>query len=1104
VQEPTPAGVVTNHLKRLQDRLARRSNESPEALLADLVPDLVKGVGELLNRPGIDLLGQAYEGDLGRPDFSVKDGLLLLGHVETKPPGAGADTRRFRGHNRRQWNRFSRLPNVLYCDGTDFALYRSGERVGSIVKLAFDETDTQAEAGETEARALVELLSDFLSWRAVAPRTLRELAERLAPLCAVLRDAVRNRLEDRESEVARAAAEVEDALFADRGPDEVADAFAQVCTYSMLLARSRGAARLRPSEIESTLRQGHPVLGRVVRLLVDEATEDELGWALDTVRMLVEAVDFPTLEAKKGSDTWLYFYETFLAEYDPRLRDQYGVYYTPAPVISAQVALLDEILRTRLGKAAGLASDGVTVLDPAVGTGSYPLRVIQAAADTARETRGAGAVPGVVTNLARNLFAFEILVGPYAVAHLRISELIAREGGTLPEEGPHVYLTDTLDNPYAEPLDFGRQLEPLVEERRRALKVKSGQEILVCLGNPPYERLSKAGEEGQEKGGWVVHGEGGGAAAPPIFSAFIDPANEHTMFSHVASLYNLYVYFWRWALWKVLEAPHPNGSSNGRPGVVSFITASSHLTGPGFLGMREHLRRSCDEVWVLDLGGEGHGARKEENVFAIQTPVAICIACRGGPGDAERPATVRYARIHGTRAEKLAALTAVKALDDLEWEEAQTGWHDPFVPGASADWLRFPALTDLFPWALPGTKVNRTWPIAVTREGAEERWAELAAAPRSDKSRYFVDTRFGRTSATAPQGRVPVPASLERIVDLTADSPVPAIARYGYRSFDRQWILADSRVINLPRPTLWCAAGDSQIHLVSLLTGRLGSGPAATVSAHVPDLHYFRGRGGRDVIPLYRDSEGTPNIAKGALTALERIHGRPVAAEDLFAYAYAILGSPAYTERFWEELEVPGPRVPIPRDPALFERGVGFGRCLINLHTFGERYPELGQGVNPAQARLTEPIGPHMPEEFAYDADARELRVGPGVLAPVAPDVWEYEVSGLLVLRSWLRYRMRRPVGRASSSSSPLDAIRPPEWTSELDAELLELVWVLERTVEAAEAHRDLLDKVLAAEVIAADELPQPTDDERTAPRTADTVDETDEAGPYPAGGTIR
>jgi Type ISP C-terminal specificity domain len=545
------------------------------------------------------------------------------------------------------------------------------------------------------------------------------------------------------------------------------------------------------------------------------------------------------------------------------------------------------------------------------------------------------------------------------------------------------------------------------------------------------------------------------------------------MFSHIASLYNLYVYFWRWALWKVFEAPNVDAQSNGRPGVVSFISASSYLTGPGFLGMREHLRRLCEELWIIDLGGEGHGARREQNVFAIQTPVAICLAVRTGEQEPDTPALVHYARLRGDRDTKFAALNGITELADLEWRDASTGWHDPFTPRANQRWLDNPALTELFPFQTPGTKVGRTWPIAPTQETALELWRALTAAPATERPKLFVDPRYGRRSTDRLRpGAQPPPASDDSISEIDGDSPVPPVMRYGYRSFDRQWIIADARVINLPRPPLWRAHTERQIYMTSLLTGVIGDGPAATVTPFIPDLHHFRGSfGGKDVIPLYRDATGTPNVAPGALAALGSILGYPVAAEDLFAYTYAILSCRRYTERFWDELETPGSRLPVSRDPGLFRRAVELGRTLINLHTYGQRLPELSRSVSPGRARLSVAIGPTVPDEFSHDAGTQTLQIGPGVVAPVTQEVWAYYVSGLQPLRSWLHYRMREPAGRARSSSSPLDRIRADAWTRQLDDELLELIWVLEETIAIEPEQQELLDGICDGATIDAHEL---------------------------------
>jgi len=1078
----SPHDKVTSHLRSLQRRLAGRTNESREALLNDLVPNLIQSLARDAGRPGIDLRGQAYEGEVGRPDFSVKDGSLLIGHLETKAPGDGADTRRFRRgtHNYKQWQRFKRLPNLLYTDGSEFALYRSGEP-GPIVSLGFDENDSSQTPDPRAVNQLVELLTTYLSYRAVPPGSLTVLAERLAPLCALLRDAVLERLGESGSEVRKAAEELRTVLFPGRTDAEVADAIAQVCAYSMLLARANGARNLDASSVERALAAGHPVLGRVVTVLLDAATEEELGWALDTVRALVNVVDFARLRKSSPGQvhkerTWIYFYEDFLAKYDPRLRAQYGVYYTPAQVIHAQAELLNEVLHDELGQPDGLASPGLTILDPAVGTGSYALELLERFADSIKVARGEGAVPAALRGFAERLFAFEILVGPYAVAHLRVSETLQDFEASTPDDGPRVFLTDTLSSPYSESLSLTRQLEPLVEEQHRATKVKGEQKIVVCIGNPPYERLSAISEAGVEKGGWVVHGEGGGADS--LFKHFSVPARQHTAVGHLRSLYNLYAFFWRWAIWKVFEAPNTDGTSNDEAGVISFITASSFLTGPGFLGMRQHLRRMCDELWIIDLGGDNRGARKEPNVFAIETPVAISIAIRRGPADTGTPAAVHYTRIRGSREEKLEALQQVARLSDFTWNDASTDWHAVFTPAATADWERHPSLLDLFPWQAPGPVIARTWPVTVTEENARERWNALKAAPIEEKAKFNDDKRHGRRSTTQPAGGYPPPADLSRIVDLKASSSDPTIERYGYRTLDRRWVVADSRVMRTPSQPLWAHHSKQQTYLVSMLTNVIGKGPAATATHLIPDYHFFASRGGKDVVPLYRDANGTPNLPANLLQELKRVLGE-VTAEQLFAYSAAVVANSRYTETFWEHLETPGPRVPLTSHRALFERGAALGEEFLGLHTYGARG---NRGTVSGGARLTRAIGPDLPDDFLYDAQRQELRVGIGAIESVTPEVYGYTVSSYEVVRNWIRGRLRHPVGRARQSDTPLDHLRPTVWTAELDVELLDLLWTIEALLKLESRQAELLSSILAGETIDAASLSEPTAAERHAP----------------------
>ena len=603
----------------------------------------------------------------------------------------------------------------------------------------------------------------------------------------------------------------------------------------------------------------------------------------------------------------------------------------------------------------------------------------------------------------------------------------------------------------------------------------------MCLGNPPYDRqvIEPDDSETRRKGGWVRFGDPVLHEDPEqellLLDDFLEPAQQSGAGVHLQSLYNDYVYFWRWALWKVFD-------STGGPGIVSFITAASYLRGPGFVGMREVMRRTFDELWIIDLEGDSLGARKTENVFAIRTPVAIAV--RHGPPKPGEPAAARYVRLSGTAQDKLARLDRVHSFKDLEWQACFSGWQEPLLPEGSGDYYAWPALTDLFPWTISGVQAKRTWVIGESTDVLERRWQALLAAP--DRSSAFRETRDRRVDKTYVDFQTG--QRLDALENLAADAPCPPVERYAYRSFDRQWLTLDSRVADFIRPVLWQVHGNRQVYLTSLLTNVLGPGPAATVAAHIPDLDHFRGSyGAKHVVPLWRDADATePNVTAGLLETVGTALGRPVTPAHLFAYCYALLASPAYVERFSEELTVPGPRVPLTKDPELFRRAAALGWELIWRHTYGERFAgaDRGQGnVPPGSARCVRPIGETpeaYPERFDYDAVRQTLRVGKGEFAPVSPEVWEFSVSGFRVVHKWLAYRMRDGAGR---KSSPLDDIRPERWTAQFTRELLELLWVLEATLAHHPQLEQLLADAIAGPTFTAAELPQPSAQERQAPK---------------------
>ncbi len=1019
-------------------------------------------------------------GRLGRPDYAVHLNKLLAGYVELKAPGVGATAGRFKGHNLSQFRRFSAIPNILYTDGNEWALYRDGKLVDRVVRLPGDVAFEGGKAiSDEDAHALERMLRDFLSWEPIIPTDrkgkidLEGFASLLAPLTRMLRDDVADALATEDSPLIQLARDWRQSLFGDASDRQFADAYAQTVTFGLLLGRAEGAADPFSSHAAYQALDSHySLLSRTLALLTDNQVMSEMAASVGLLERLIAAVPPATLTGPQ--DSWLYFYEDFLAAYDPKLRKDTGAYYTPVEVVRCQVRLVDDLLVNRLHRPLGFADPGVVTLDPAAGTGTYLLGVIEHALARVGAEQGPGSVAGQATELAKNLHGFEIMVGPYAVTELRVSRTLRDRGAVLPPDGTHVYLTDTLESPHARPPQLPLFLRPIADQHARALKVKSDVPVIVCLGNPPYDRHEASNGGNQSRtGGWVRWGDTD-KGADAIFRDFLDPATAAGHGVRVHNLYNLYVYFWRWALWKVFEHQTADGQ-----GVVSFISASSYLDGDAFRGMRQHMRRQCDEIWILDLGGEGRGTRKSDNVFAIQTPVAIAVAVRSKKAKKDKPARIHYARIDGTRATKLACLDEIEDFSDVKWQDCPVDWQAPFRPAGKGDYFAWPLLTDLMPWQQSGIKAGRTWVISPEQETLKKCWRALLSVEGDERRGPFKDSPTGRKVHEPATQLPPSGAPLRALSGLPRGAPVPPMACYAYRSFDRQFILADARLLDRPGPALWRAHGQRQVYLTSLLNHPIGDGPAATASAVIPDLHHFRGSyGAKEAFPLYRSADASqPNILPGLLDLLGVTYKRrKTTPEDLLAYIYGILAQPAFTARFHRELETRELRVPITKNARLFDRVRAVGARLLWLHTYGERFIPRGKRrghIPRGSARCVKAVTGRRdayPEDFDYNDQTRTLRVGDGEFAPVAREVFDFEVSGLKVVQSWLKYRMKRGGGK---KSSPLDDIRPDHWMGQFTTELLELLWVLESTVKGYPAQARLLEEVMAGECLRADALPE-------------------------------
>jgi hypothetical protein len=1068
----------------------------PEDQLRAPMEALIKALAEAVGQPAglTQLVGETKHAETGsRPDYSVTVNNALTGFIELKAPGKGADPRKFKDeHDKAQWTKFQRLPNLLYTDGTAFSLWRDGEREGPIVKLEGDVEEAGAKL--TAPDGLLALIHDFLTWTPIVPKSARELAPVAARLCRFLRDETLDAMQDSASPLLDLAEDWHLTLLPDASHERFADNYAQAVTFGLLMARSRGLALNGDLDTIAKKLGLDTLIGAALRSLSETAAVPSSS--IKALTRVLGVVDWNQI-SKGDPEAWLYFYETFLEVYDNKLRKLTGSYYTPPEVVTAMVRLADEALKApgRFGIHRGLADRQVHIADPAMGSGTYLLALVRHIAAEIERDQGSGAVAGAMAEAVKRLYGFELQFGAFAVAQLRLIAEMLEIGATAT---PQLFVTDTLGDPYEQDetgTGIGRQLS---RSRVAANKIKQQQPITVVVGNPPYKEKMKG------RGAWI---ENGSANRSAILDDW-QPPRKWGVGAHAKHLRNLYVYFWRWAAWKVFE--QGGGGRDKTPpseeklsGLVCYITVSGFLNGPGFQKMRSDLRRDCDEIWVIDCSPEGHQPEVATRIFqGVQQPVCIVLASRSPTNDPKVPAKVRFRSLEpGHRDEKFKELAKV-AIADSDWRDAAVDWRAPFLPEFAGGWADFAPLDALIGDSGSGVMPGRTWIIAPDVRALRERWNTLLAIKdEAKRATWFHPHEGGDRTIDKPSG--PLRGAHEAQASISFglanqnsnDAETAKIAqdalqlqkpvRYGYRSFDRQWIIPDKRVINRPNPGLWEAYGPQQVFISALMAHSPTAGPAATATALIPDLHQYKGSFGGRVFALWKNAAATEtNATDAAIATLSKQYGGAVDPVDIFAYVAALLASPAYTEAHRADLLRPGLRVPLTADKKLFDEAATLGRKVIWLHTFGER---MAEGRPPGEPRLPDDRRPYIPNDGAipstpegfpdmleYEPENRRLKVGQGHIDNVTPAMWAYEVSGKNVLRQWFSYRKKnreRPQIGDRRPPSPLGDIKPDHWLPEYTSELLNVLNVLGLLIDLEPEQADLLKRIEDGPLIPASKL---------------------------------
>ena len=575
--------------------------------------------------------------DAGNPDFRIWNGRdSITGYIEAKSP----ETENLDYiENSEQLRRYrSTFPNLILTNFYEFRLYRNGERIDRVLLARpFVQTRLHTVPPLEEPEQFAALLSRFFSFSLPRLFTAETLAVELAKRTRFLREEIVVQQLSEEKDTPGALTGFYEAfkqfLIGDLTEENFADLYAQTITYGLFAAKTRAGEKFSRRTAFDSIPHTIGVLRDLFRFISLGDLPAQLEWIIDDISSVLSAAEVSEILGKyfkegKGSDPVVHFYETFLAEYDPEERERRGVYYTPEPVVSYIVRSLHELLKTEFDLADGLASEGVTLLDPAAGTMTFLARAAREAVREFESKYGGGAREDFIRrHILQNFYAFELMMAPYAVGHLKMSFFLEELGHRLADdERVRFYLTNALD---MEELEQSRLpgLSSLAEESRLAGEVKKQTPILVLLGNPPYSGHSA------NRGEWILD------KIEDYKKVDGKPLGER----NPKWLQDDYVKFLRFAQNKIEEA--------GR-GMVGMITNHGYLDNPTFRGMRQSLMQTFDKIYLLDLHGNSlkrevcPDGSKDENVFDIRQGVAIALFIKHG--DKNEDALIRHADIWGT------------------------------------------------------------------------------------------------------------------------------------------------------------------------------------------------------------------------------------------------------------------------------------------------------------------------------------------------------------------------------------------------------------------------------------------------------------------------
>jgi len=988
--------MLRSYLKKIYEII--QQGDAREETYYSTLEKLLQEYSESINKKDIKITTLPKQTEAGNPDFRVWDGKQhIVGYIEAKKPGSNLDDIEISEQLKRYTSTF---PNLILTNFTEFRLYRDGRLIDKISlcrPFIIYQLNTIPPLENTEQ--FLKLLESFFSFSLPKIYNAKTLAVELAKRTRFLKNEVieeelREEENNKQGFILGFYEAFQEYLIKGLSQKDFADLYSQTITYGLFAARTRSTGEFNRKLAYDNIPQTIGILRDVFEYISIGNLPIQMEWTIDDISEVLAVTDVNKIlhqyfHEGKGKDPVFHFYETFLTEYDPQIREKRGVYYTSEPVVSYIVRSLNSILKDHFNKTDGFADKSVTVLDPAAGTLTFLAETAKLAITEFVSKYGEGARESFIKEqILQNFYAFELMMAPYAIGHLKMSFLLEELGYKLKEdERFKFYLTNTLEMEELAQTNLPG-MASLSKEAHLAGKVKKEQPILVVLGNPPYSVSSTNKSKFIEKE-MAIYKE--------------DVRDER----NIQPLSDDYIKFIRFAHWKI--------DKSGK-GIIGMITNNSYLSGLIHRGMRKKLLKSFNEIYILNLHGNARigekcpDGSKDENVFDIMQGVSIALFIKNK--EQETLGKVYYQDVYGLRKNKYVFLDS-NDIKTIQWKELKLS--EPYYFFVEKDFSlqahydKFFPVSEIFNKFSSGVKTHRDhFVVGFTKEEINQRMRTFTSDLPDDlvkQSLNLKDTNNWKTKSARNK--------------LGKEDWGKSILSYSYRPFDIRYIcyhdgLIDRNRIEVMRNFFYKNLGlvttrqlSTNLFFHVFITDNISDICLPSIktkeSGYIFPLYFYPDIDKKDLFNYKKErEERKSNISCKLFKILSDTYKNQPSSEEIFYYIYATLYSNIYRKKYEEFLKINFPRIPFTKNYNIFKGMIEFGERLVDLHLL--KSTELEPPLCKFQGK-----GDNRVEKIEYDEKEKRIYFNEKqYFEGISQDIWQYQIGSYQVCRKWLKDRKDR------------------------------------------------------------------------------------------------